>query len=113
MLINSKVVTSTYLLDCEHLPLQPEFEDNEVVMDPSHPTYVEAQEEIQAAAAKEATTPNAPIANLKTKQDQMTYLLEATLRIERSLAYLAKNQESLGRIVEEKMYNLDVKVTEI
>ena len=87
-----------------------------MVMDPSHPTSVEAQEKAQAAAAreaKEATTPDAPIANLKSKQDQMTYLLEATLRIERSLANLAKNQESLERIVEDKMYNLDVKVTEI
>ena len=43
----------------------------------------------------------------------MTYLLEATLRIERSLANLAKNQESLERIMEDKMYNLDVKVIEI
>jgi hypothetical protein len=44
MLINSKVGTDTYLLDREHLPLQPEFEDNVVVMDASHPTSVEAQE---------------------------------------------------------------------
>ena len=43
----------------------------------------------------------------------MTYLLEATLRIERSLANLAKNQQSLERIVEDKMYNVDVKVNEI
>ena len=84
-----------------------------MVIDPSHPTSVEAQEKTQAAAraAKEATTPNAPIANLKSKQDQMSYLLEATLRIERCLANLAKNLEGLERIVEDKMYNLDVKVT--
>ena len=43
----------------------------------------------------------------------MTYLLEATLRIERSLANLTKNQESLERIVEDKMYNLYVKITEV
>ena len=43
----------------------------------------------------------------------MTYLLEATLRIERSPANLAKNQESLEWIVVDKMYNLDVKVTGI
>ena len=49
---------------------------------------------------------------LKTKQDYITYLLEATLRIEKSLANLTKNQESLERIVESKMYDLDVKVTE-
>ena len=40
MLINSKMGKSMYLLDKEHLPLLPEFEDNVVVMDPSHPTSV-------------------------------------------------------------------------
>nr|XP_020185107.1 uncharacterized protein LOC109770807 [Aegilops tauschii subsp. strangulata] len=116
MLINCKVGTSTYLLDREHLPLQPEFEDNVVVMDPSHPTFVEAQEKIQAAAAnaaQKATTPNAPIANLKSKNNQMRYLLKATLRIERSLANISKNQEILERIVETKIHNLDVKITEV
>ena len=43
----------------------------------------------------------------------MACLLEATPRIEQSLANLPKNQESLERIVEDKMYNLDVKVIEI
>jgi hypothetical protein len=43
----------------------------------------------------------------------MTYLLEATLRIERSLANLTKNQESLERIVETKFHDLDVKITEV
>ena len=38
MLINSKMVTGTYLLDKEHLPLRPDFEGNEIVMDASHPT---------------------------------------------------------------------------
>ena len=42
ILINSKMGKGIYLLDREHLPLQPEFEDNEVAMDPSHPTSVEA-----------------------------------------------------------------------
>jgi hypothetical protein len=44
MLINSKMGTGTYLLDKEHLPLRPDFEDNEVVMDASHPTCAKAQE---------------------------------------------------------------------
>src|SRR3989337_4196083 len=86
-------------------------------MDASHPTSVEAQEKAEkekaAKAAKAASAPDASIVNLKTKQDQLTYLLEATLRIEKSLANLTKNQESLERIVEDKIYNLDVKVTEI
>ena len=115
MLINSKVGTGTYLLDKEHIPLRPDFEDNEVVMDASHPTSVEAHEKIEKAkatkAAKAASAPDASIVNLKTKQDQLTYLLEATLRIEKSLANLTKNQDSLGRIIESKMYDLDVKVT--
>ena len=117
VLINSKVGTGTYLLDKEHIPLRPDFEDNEVVMDASHPTSVEAHEKIEKAkatkAAKAASARDASIVNLKTKQDQLTYLLEATLRIEKSLANLTKNQESLERIVEDKMYNLDVKVREI
>ena len=73
MLINSKVGTGTYLIDKEHLPLRPDFEDNKVVMDASHPTSVEAQEEIEKAkvakATKVASAPNASIVNLKTKQD--------------------------------------------
>lgn len=43
MLINSKTGIGTYLLDKEHLPLRPEFEDNEVVLDASHPTSAEAR----------------------------------------------------------------------
>jgi hypothetical protein len=117
MLINAKAGTDTYLLDREHLPFRPEFEDNVIVMDPSHPISAQAQEEIRKAqaakAAKEALATNAPIANLKSKSDQITYLLEASLRIERSLANLSKNQASLERIVEAKFYELDVKVTEI
>ena len=38
MLINSKLEKNVYALDRPHMPLQPEFEDNVVVMDPSHPT---------------------------------------------------------------------------
>jgi hypothetical protein len=117
LLINSKVGTSTYLLDRKHLPMLPEFKDNVVVMDPSHPTSVEAQAKMEAAvaakAAKEASAPSSSIAQLKTKYDQMNYLLEATQRIEQSLANLVKNQASLERIVETKFYDLDVKVTKI
>ena len=43
----------------------------------------------------------------------MTYLLEATLRIERSLANISKNQETLERIVETKVHDLDVKIIEV
>ena len=50
---------------------------------------------------------------LKTKQDQPSYLLEARVRIEKGLATLTQNQESLERIIETKFHDLDVKVTAI
>ena len=50
---------------------------------------------------------------LKTKQEHLGYLIASTLRIEQSLATLTQNQESLERIMEQKFYDLDVKVTEI
>ena len=85
MLINSKMRMGTYLLDREHLPLRPDFEDNKVVMDASHPTCAEAQEKVESAKAAKvamaASVPDASIVMLKTNQDQLSYLLEATVRI--------------------------------
>ena len=51
--------------------------------------------------------------DLKSKQDQLGYLIQATLRIEKGLATLTQNQESLERIIETKFYDLDLKLTEI
>ena len=114
MLINSKMGTGTYLLDREHLPLWPYFEDNVVVMDASHPTSVEAQEKREKAkAAKTSKIPDVSAVNLKKKQDQPSYLLEVTVRIERGLATLTRNLEILERIFETKLHDLDVKVTQI
>ena len=57
-------------MDKEHLPLLPEFEDNIVVMDASHPTFVEAHEKREKAKAeKVAQVPDASTVHLKTKQD--------------------------------------------
>ena len=117
MLISSKMGKGTYLVDKEHLPLRSDFEDNEVVMDASHPTCVKAQEKREKAkaekAAKLASAPDASQVIFKTKQDQLSYLIEATLRIEKGLATLTQNQESLERIIQQKIYDLDVNVTEI
>ena len=88
-----------------------------MVMDASHPTSVEAQEKAEKAkaakAANAASAPDASAANLKTKKYQLSYLLEATVGIEKSLATLTPNQESLEKIIETKFHDLDVKVTEI
>ena len=50
---------------------------------------------------------------LKSKQDQLAYLIQSTLRIEKGLATLTQNQGILERIIETKFYDLDLKVTEI
>src|SRR3954464_5078153 len=50
---------------------------------------------------------------LKNKQEQLSHLIASTLRIEKGLATLTQNQESLERIMEQKFYDLDVKVTEV
>ena len=111
------MVTGTYLLDKEHLPLLLDFEDNEVVMNENEPSSAQAQEKrAKAKAEKAAMMPSAEEASqvfLKSKQDQLGYLIQATLRIEKGLATLTRNQESLERIVETKFYDLDLKVTEI
>ena len=48
MLINAKIGKHVYALDRLHLSLQPEFEDNEVVMDSSHPSSATAREAAKA-----------------------------------------------------------------
>ena len=109
--------TGTYLLDKEHLPLKPEFEDNTVVMDENDPSSMQAPEKrAKARAEKAAKMPSAEEASqvfLKRKQYLLGFLIQSTLRIEKGLATLTQNQESLERIIEQKFYDLDLKVTEI
>ena len=102
-LINSKMGTDTYLLDKEHLPIYPDFEDNTIVMDENEPSSVQAQEKKEKAraekAAKMPTVEEASQVFLKSKQDQLGYLIQSTLRIEKGLATLTQNHESLERII--------------
>ena len=99
VLINSKMGTDTYLLEKEHLPLRPDFEDKSVVMDEKDPSSVQAHEKREKAraekAAKMPTVEEAYQLFLKSKQDQLAYLIQSTLRIEKGLATLTQNQESL------------------
>ena len=109
--------TGIYLLDKEHLPIHPDFEDNQVVMTENEPSFAQAQAKKEKArkekAAKMPTQEEASEYFLKTKQEQLGYLIASTLRIEQGLATLTQNQASLERIMEQKFYDLDVKVTEI
>ena len=109
--------TGIYLLDKEHLPICPDFEDNEVVMTENEPSFAQAFAKKEKAkkekAARMPTQEEASEYFLKTKQEQLSYLIASSLRIEQSLANLTKNQQSLERIMEQKFYDLDVKVTEV
>ena len=109
--------TGKYQLDKEHFALYPDFEDNQVVMNENEPSSVQAQEKKEKAwkekAAKMPTQEEASEYFLKNKQEQLGYLIGSSLRIEKGLATLTQNQESLERIMEQKIYDLDVKVTEI
>ena len=86
-------------------------------MDENEPSSAQAHEKrAKARADKAAKMPSAEDAYqvfLKSKQDQLGFLIQSTLRIEKGLATLTQNQESLERIIEQKFYALDVKVTEI
>ena len=116
-LINSKMGTGVYLLDKEHLPIRPDFENNEVVMTENEPSSAHAQAQKEKAkkekAARMPTQAEASDYFLKTKQEQLGYLIASTLRIEQSIATLTQNQASLERIMEQRFYDLDIKVTEI
>ena len=94
-LINSKMGKGKYILDKEHLPIYPEFEDNTVVMNENEPSSAQAHEKREKAkaekAAKMPTAEEASQVFLKSKQDQLGYLIAYTLRIEKGLATLTQN----------------------
>ena len=86
-------------------------------MNEEEPSSAQVQEKrAKEKAEKAAQMPSVEEASRvfqKSKQDQLGYMIQATLRIQKGLATLAQNQESLERIVETKFYDLDLKVTEI
>ena len=94
-LINSKMGKGKYILDKENLPIYPEFEDNTVVMNENEPSSAQAHEKSEKAKAKKAakmpTVEEASHVFLKSKQDQLGYLIASTLRIEKGLATPTQN----------------------
>ena len=87
--------TGTYLLDKEHFSIYPDFEDNQVVMTENEPSSAQAQaKKEKARKEKDAKMPTQEEASeyfLKTKQEQLGYLIASTLRIEKGLATLTQN----------------------
>ena len=85
MLINSKLEKNVYALDRPHLPLQPQFEDNVVVMDPSHPTSSTTQAEVEAARATSAQAP-------RSRSEQMDLLLSIVQGMQKDIKNILLNQ---------------------
>ena len=86
-------------------------------MNEEEPSSAQAQEKRAKAkaekAAKMSSVEEASQVFLKSKQDQLAYLIQSTLGIEKGLATLTQNQESLERIIEQNFYDLDLKVTKM
>ncbi|KAE8782550.1 nucleolin [Hordeum vulgare] len=61
MLINAKIGKHAYLLDHPHLPLQPEFEDNVVVLDETDPSSAATRMAPEAAEAEAARNEPPPV----------------------------------------------------
>ncbi|KAI4999524.1 hypothetical protein ZWY2020_004113 [Hordeum vulgare] len=113
MLINTKLGKHAFLLDRPHLPLQPEFEDNEVGMDDNDPSSAAARMAVEAAEAENARNVPPPVPQLRTQDKQMAFLVRSIQGMEKNISEILQNWKSLERIVETKFHDLDVKVTEL
>ncbi|KAE8811133.1 pumilio-like protein 1 [Hordeum vulgare] len=110
MLINDKLGKHAHLVDPPHLPLQPEFEDNEVLMDDNDPNSVVTRMTAHVDAAR-----NRPplVPQLRTPAEKMVYLVRTIQGMEKNIQEILQNHKSLERVVETKFHNMDVKITEL
>ncbi|KAE8783779.1 pumilio-like protein 1 [Hordeum vulgare] len=110
---SAKIDKHAYQLDRPHLPLQPEFEDNIVVMDDTHSSSATAREAAQAVAVEAARNAPTPPPQLKTRDEQMSFLISTIRGMEKNISEILLNQKNLERIMKMKFHDLDVKVTEL
>ncbi|KAI4983740.1 hypothetical protein ZWY2020_025606 [Hordeum vulgare] len=113
MLINAKLDKHVYLVDRLHLPLQPEFEHNEVVMDDNDPNSTSVRMEAEAAEAEAARNRPPPVPQLITQAVKMKFLVSSIQGMEKNIQEILQSQKSLERVVETKFDDMDVKVTDL
>ncbi|KAI4993804.1 hypothetical protein ZWY2020_008117 [Hordeum vulgare] len=77
-------------------------------MDDTHPSSATDRE-----TAETARNSPAPPPQLKTRDEQMSFLVSTIPWMEKNISVILLNQKSLERIVEKKCHDLDVKVTEL
>ncbi|KAE8819695.1 pumilio-like protein 1 [Hordeum vulgare] len=81
-------------------------------MDPKHPTLATTHEEIRAEEEAEvARAARAP--QLRTREDQIAFIISTIQWVEKNITDILLNQKSLERIVETKFHDLDIKVIEL
>ncbi|KAI5013153.1 hypothetical protein ZWY2020_028107 [Hordeum vulgare] len=113
MLINAKLGKHAYLLDHPHLPLQPEFEDNVVVMDENDPSPAAARMAAQEAEPEAARNEPPPVPHLRTQAEQISFLVSSVQGMEKNIQEILQSHKSLERVVETKFHDMDVKVTKL
>ncbi|KAE8775642.1 hypothetical protein D1007_51812 [Hordeum vulgare] len=113
MIIHAKLGKHAYLVDGPHLPIQPEFEDNEVVMDDNDPNSAATRMAAEATEAEAARIRPPPVPHLRTPAEKMAFLVRTVQGMEKNIQEIMQNQKSLQRVVETKFHNMDVKVTEL
>ncbi|KAE8795289.1 hypothetical protein D1007_29839 [Hordeum vulgare] len=112
MVINAKLGNHAYLLD-PHLPLQAEFEDNEVVMDDNDPNSPVERMEVEAAQGEASRNRPPPDPQLRTQAKQMTFQVSFFQGMEKKIEEILESQKSLERVVETKFHDMDVKFSEL
>ncbi|KAE8805934.1 hypothetical protein D1007_17939 [Hordeum vulgare] len=66
-----------------------------------------------AAEAEAARNKPPPVPQLRIQAEQMTFLVSTVQGMEKNIQEIMQNQNSLERVVETKIHNMDMKVTEL
>ncbi|KAE8787717.1 hypothetical protein D1007_38323 [Hordeum vulgare] len=67
----------------------------------------------QAAEVEAARNRPPPVPQLRTQAEQMEFLASSVQGMVKNIQVIMQNQKSLGRVVETKLHNMDMKVTEL
>ncbi|KAE8804633.1 hypothetical protein D1007_19690 [Hordeum vulgare] len=93
MLINAKLGKHAYLLDHPRQPLQPEFEDNVVVMDENDTISAATRMAAEAAEVEVARNEPPPVPQLTTQAEKMAFLVSSVQDMEKNIEDILQSQK--------------------
>ncbi|KAE8777387.1 hypothetical protein D1007_49862 [Hordeum vulgare] len=67
----------------------------------------------EAAEVEAARNRPPPVPQLRTQAEKMAFLVSTVQGMEKNIQEIMQNQKSLERVVETKLHNMDMKVTEL